>query len=96
MGKTSQTWSFMRASWQVLKMDKKMLIFPVISGICCLLVIVSFAMNVELPENDALTTSDYHDSISYLFLQLFCDRILQFSNHCMCNHPHGRWRPESL
>ncbi len=69
MGKTSQTWSFMRASWQVLKMDKKMLIFPLISGICCLLVIVSFAMNVELSENDALTTSDYVT----LFLIYFCN-----------------------
>ncbi len=69
MGKTSQTWSFMRASWLVLKMDKKMLIFPVISGICCLLVIVSFAMNVELSENDALTTSDYVT----LFLIYFCN-----------------------
>lgn len=69
MGKTSQTWSFMRASWQVLKMDKEMLIFAVISLICCLLVIVSFAVNVELPENDALTTSDYVT----LFLFYFCN-----------------------
>ncbi len=68
MSKTFQTWSFMRASWEVLKIDKKMLIFPLISGICCLLVIVSFATNVELPEKDALTTSDYVT----LFLIYFC------------------------
>ena len=69
MGKTSQTWSFMRASWLVLKMDKKLLIFPLISGICCLFVIVSFVMNVELPENDASNTTTY----LIIFLFYFCN-----------------------
>jgi hypothetical protein len=31
-----------RSSWQVLYTDKKLLVFPIISGICCLLVMVSF------------------------------------------------------
>lgn len=32
----------MGASWQVLKKDKEMLVFPLISGICCLLIFASF------------------------------------------------------
>ncbi|NIS68695.1 MAG: hypothetical protein GTO12_06990 [Proteobacteria bacterium] len=43
MGKWSRTWSLMGASWQVLKKDKEMLIFPLLSGVSCLLVLVSFA-----------------------------------------------------
>ena len=33
----------MRASWDVLKQDKELLLFPLLSGICCLLVLASFA-----------------------------------------------------
>ncbi len=43
MGKFSRTTSLMRASWDVLKQDKELLLFPLLSGICCLLVLASFA-----------------------------------------------------
>ena len=43
-----RTWSIMVASWQVLKKDKELLIFPLISGICCLLVLASFAIPLYL------------------------------------------------
>ena len=34
----------MSACWQVLKQDTKLLVFPLISGLCCLLLLASFAM----------------------------------------------------
>ena len=34
----------MRASWDVLKQDKELLLFPLLSGICCVLVLASFAV----------------------------------------------------
>jgi hypothetical protein len=34
----------MRASWDVLKKDKTLLLFPLLSGICCLMVLLSFAV----------------------------------------------------
>lgn len=43
MGKFSRTTSLMRASWDVLKQDKELLLFPLLSGLCCLLVLASFA-----------------------------------------------------
>lgn len=43
MGKFSRTTSMMRASWDVLKQDKELLLFPLLSGICCVLVLASFA-----------------------------------------------------
>jgi hypothetical protein len=33
-----------RSSWQVLRADKKLLVFPFLSGICCLFVLASFAL----------------------------------------------------
>src|SRR5262249_4768139 len=30
------------SSWQVLLMDKKLILFPIMSGICCLIVLLSF------------------------------------------------------
>ena len=43
MGKFSRTTSLMRASWEVLKQDKELLLFPLLSGVCCVLVLASFA-----------------------------------------------------
>jgi hypothetical protein len=49
----------MGASWQVLKKDKEILVFPLISGICCLIVFASFAFPMfateswKLPEKGA-------------------------------------------
>ncbi|HSV14858.1 MAG TPA: hypothetical protein VLI90_11395, partial [Tepidisphaeraceae bacterium] len=44
--KISYTWSLMRASWDVLKRDKGLLIFPLLSGISCLLIMASFAVPI--------------------------------------------------
>ncbi len=43
MGKFSRSWEMMKESWQVLQEDKKILVFPLLSGICCLIVFASFA-----------------------------------------------------
>src|SRR5690606_1125165 len=40
------TWSLMGASWSVLRQDKELLVFPLLSGICCVLVLASFAVPV--------------------------------------------------
>src|SRR4051794_4768665 len=57
--KISYTWSLMDASWDVLKQDKELLLFPLLSGICCTLVLASFAYPLWLtgswqpPQGDA-------------------------------------------
>jgi hypothetical protein len=43
MNKIHRTWSLMSACWQILKQDKALLLFPFMSGICCLLLLASFA-----------------------------------------------------
>jgi hypothetical protein len=46
MGKIAYSWQLMGASWNVLKQDTKLLIFPLLSGICCLIVIASFIIPI--------------------------------------------------
>ncbi|HEV2452624.1 MAG TPA: hypothetical protein VGY98_00070 [Verrucomicrobiae bacterium] len=46
MGKIARTWSLMSDCWQVLKMDKSLLLLPFISSICCFLLLASFALPV--------------------------------------------------
>ncbi|MCA9077238.1 MAG: hypothetical protein KDA93_19585 [Planctomycetaceae bacterium] len=37
-------WELARQSWEVLKLDKELLLFPLMSGIACLIVLASFAI----------------------------------------------------
>src|SRR6266404_2198839 len=48
MNRIYRTWSLMSACWQVLKQDKGLLVFPLISGICCVLLLASFAAPLYL------------------------------------------------
>jgi hypothetical protein len=63
MQKLSRTWSMMSACWQLLKQDKSLLLFPLISGFCCLLLLASFAIPLyatnhwQPPSGDAGGTS---------------------------------------
>jgi hypothetical protein len=44
--KFERSWQIMRASWDVLRQDKEILVFPVLSGIALLLIMASFAVPV--------------------------------------------------
>lgn len=81
MGKFSHTWSLMGASWDVLKEDKEILIFPLISGICCLLIMASFAVPMFLtgawrPPSGEATTADAVEYYGILFLFYFCNYFI--------------------
>lgn len=78
-GRISYTFSLMSASWQVLKSDKKLLLFPLLSGICCLLVVASFAVPLlltdswEPPSGQEATTAQEVAYYGLLFLFYFCN-----------------------
>src|SRR5579859_1334341 len=74
MGKITRTWSLMSECWQILKQDKALLIFPLISGICCLLLLASFAVPLYVtnhwqpPGRDAGSTQQLlYYSVLFLF-----------------------------
>jgi hypothetical protein len=75
--KLSYTWDLMRSSWDVLKRDKELILFPLFSGIACLLVVASFL--VPLIMSDAWRPPGGHatpaQKIGYyaiLFAFYFC------------------------
>lgn len=50
-GKIAYTWELMRASWNILKADKTLLIFPLLSGICCIIVAASFFLPIVVTDS---------------------------------------------
>jgi hypothetical protein len=42
--RASNGWSLAKASWEVLKLDRELLVFPLLSGVACLIVMASFAL----------------------------------------------------
>lgn len=78
MGKIARTWSLMSNCWGVLKQDKGLLVFPLISGICCLLLLASFAIPVYASgtwQPPAQHAAPARQAIYYgiLFLFYFCN-----------------------
>ncbi|MHC5180291.1 MAG: DUF6159 family protein, partial [Planctomycetota bacterium] len=79
----SQTWELMGQSWRVLKQDKELLVFPLVSGICCLLVIASFAIPMFMTdswmppaageEGQSVTTAEQVGYYAKLFVFYFCN-----------------------
>jgi len=78
MGKVTNTWSLMGASWEILKKDKEMIIFPVLSSIACLIVMASFAYPIYMTGQWRVLAANAPsaDEFSFylaLFLFYFCN-----------------------
>lgn len=70
MGRIRNTWALMGASWNLLKQDKEILLFPLLSGISCLLILLTFAVPIgfSMGEGEELAISD---TVMYMGLFLF-------------------------
>ena len=71
------TWQIMGASWQILKRDKELLLFTLLSGICCLVVMATFAMPMVgaeslAPPEEGAPLSEQVAYYGVLFLFYFC------------------------
>jgi len=70
------TLDLMKASWEVLKKDKELLLFPLLSAICCLIVIASFVIPLVVtgywePPAEEATAADQVAYYAMLFLFYF-------------------------
>ncbi len=85
-GRISNTWGLMGDSWRILKQDKELLLFPLLSGICCIIVIASFAIPMFasdswMPpqageEGEPATTAEHVMYYVKLFLFYFCNYLV--------------------
>lgn len=78
MNKIHRTWSLMSSCWQVLKEDKGLLLFPFLSGICCLMVAASFAVPLVVtdhwqPPGSGATSAQQVAYYGVLFLFYLCN-----------------------
>ena len=76
MGKFERTWELMSASWNVLRKDKEILLFPVLSGIALIFVMASFAVPLFMIGDFKKMAVSGADSEPWIALFLF-----YFSNY---------------
>jgi hypothetical protein len=81
MGKIAITMELMKASWQILKKDKELLLLPVISGICCLSVMALFI--IQGLEHDWLKSfakdvpaQQKNTAYWFMFLFYYCNYLV--------------------
>jgi hypothetical protein len=77
----------MSACWQILKKDKEMLVFPIVSALCCLLVMATFAVPFYLtgkwqPPTGDSSTSQQVVYYGILFLFYFCNYLVVIFFNC--------------
>jgi len=52
MGRFARSWRLMKQSWAVLMKDKELMILPLLSGLCILVIVASFAVPVFVKGTD--------------------------------------------
>jgi hypothetical protein len=92
MGKIARTWSLMGMSWRILTEDKKILIYPLMSGLSCLAVAASFIVPLFVTGrwHPPTTTAQPARLIAYygfLFLYYYCNYfVIVFFNSALVSH----------
>ena len=80
MGKFTRSWYLMVASWNVLKQERSLVVFPILSGICTALVVASFWVPLFNTQTlNALQRHGGHDTVAaytLLFLFYFCSYLV--------------------
>jgi hypothetical protein len=104
-GRFSRSWSLMKASAAVLRSDKSLLMFPLVSGVCCLLVAASFLIPIGLTvaasghalesHERALSTGGYVALFLFYLVQYF---VIIFFNTALAGAAlmHLRGEPASF
>lgn len=71
MGKFARTWQLMGASWQLLKQDKRLVMFPLISAVALALVIAVFGVPLFATGQAQQYLSDPHHPHQQMYVTLF-------------------------
>lgn len=81
MGKISNSWGLMKASWKILMMDKEMLLFPIFSAIASILIVISLAIPLFIFDggelfNDIISSENQIIKYVVVFLFYFCNYFI--------------------
>jgi hypothetical protein len=99
-GRFSRSWNLMKASAEVLRSDKSLLMFPLASSICCLLVAASFlvpiivalmASGAEMEQGHRMTAGGYVLLFLFYLVQYF---VIIFFNTALAGAALARLRGE--
>ena len=92
MGKIARTWSLMGKSWRLLTEDKKILIYPLISGLSCLAVTATFVIPLFITGlwRPPAATAHAAQLVAYygvLFLYYYCNYcVIVFFNAALVSY----------
>jgi hypothetical protein len=100
-GRISFGWELVVQSFRVLRDDKRLIVFPLLSGVACMMVLASFALPLwGTPQAQALFNQRQmpHDPLSYVLLFLFYFAnyfVIVFFNSALVACAIGRFRGNS-
>lgn len=99
-GKFARSWALMKASAQILRSDKTLMVFPLLSGLCCLIVGASFLIPIgvafagmqEAHAEARLSPALYAATFVFYLVQYF---VIIFFNTALAGVALKRLRGES-
>ncbi|MFC2150263.1 DUF6159 family protein [Calditrichota bacterium] len=71
MGKITNTFELMGAAWRILRQDKELLVFPLLSGVFCLIVVGSFMLPLFGADSQIADDGSGAPFNNYILLFLF-------------------------
>ena len=80
MGKFARTWQLMGASWRMLKQDKRLIVFPMISGLALAFVIALFAVPAFVALGGQPRTGGPAQLSLPMYVAMF---VFYFLNYCV-------------
>lgn len=100
-GKFARSWALIKASAGVLRSDKSLLVFPLLAGVCSVVVAASFLVPVVLAVVGHHADSDERDFSPLYYLVLFAFYLVQyfviaFFNTALVGVALARLRGESV
>jgi len=78
MSKTANTWDLMKSSWAVLMRDPVLLLFPVVSGVACFMVLLTFIVPAIGIGGSGMRSLAHGYGGAAGYLLLFCYYVCNF------------------
>jgi len=90
MGKFSNSWQLMKTSFSVLRKDKEIMIFPVLSFVACAIILLSFFVGFWFLGLPSIDTSFWIWAIAMIFIYFILFFIVIFFNTAIIACAHIR------